>query len=156
MQHAMRSDRCAPPTLLDTQASRLKVPVVCALLQAVQEAGVLRQQVESAERDRAALAAAKARLAAAERQARATEWELEVTQQRLEWVGGLAGWMAGWREETAAGRAHMRGCRELASCRLGLSSQHRHPPQPGCICPPALPCSTPAGRGRARRDAAAV
>ncbi|KAL4443289.1 hypothetical protein ABPG75_011026 [Micractinium tetrahymenae] len=56
------------------------------LAQAVQEADVLRQQVEGAERDRTLLAATKARLAAAEKQARATEWELEVTQQRLEKV----------------------------------------------------------------------
>lgn len=53
------------------------------LAQAVQEADVLRQQVEGAERDRALLAATKARLAAAEKQARAAAWELEVTQQRL-------------------------------------------------------------------------
>lgn len=49
----------------------------------MQEADVLRQQVEGAERDRALLAATKARLAAAEKQARAAAWELEVTQQRL-------------------------------------------------------------------------
>lgn len=55
---------------------------------------MLRQQVEGAERDRAALAAVKARLAAAEKQARATGWELEVTQQRLDRVSGRP-W--GWR-----------------------------------------------------------
>lgn len=47
----------------------------------------MRQQLEGAQRDRAALAATKKRLAAAERQGRARDWELEVTQQQLEKVG---------------------------------------------------------------------
>lgn len=58
--------------------------------QAVAEAAALRARVEGAERDAAALAAAKARLVAAERAQRATEWELEVCRQRLEQV--RAGW----------------------------------------------------------------
>ena len=102
MVHAIRSDPCSLQHCCPL-SFRSSLCSPSFLLQAVQEAGVLRQQVESAERDRAALAAAKARLAAAERQARATEWELEVTQQLLQRVGGWPGWLAGWRAEVAGG-----------------------------------------------------
>lgn len=57
----------------------------------------MRARVEGAERDAAALTAAKARLAAAERAQRASEWELEVCRQRLEQVGSWGELLVVWR-----------------------------------------------------------
>jgi hypothetical protein len=76
----------------------------------VQEADVMLQQLEGAQRDRAALAATKTRLAAAERQGRARDWELEVTQQQLEKVG------EGAAPQTAAAGLHLLLSFWLSSC----------------------------------------
>lgn len=89
--------------------------------------------MEGAERDAAALTAAKARLAAAERAQRATEWELEVCRQRLEQVGSECCWEDGC---VFAG-AYLDGCRcmcrmklQESACRASGCYPHASPPTP--------------------------